>query len=150
MGLRQHKFRDIDRRQSKAADETPVPGATLVKSSLGADLRRAKRRFSDARAVAEAVGCELRLPRVEEPTGRGGERLRGCDWPWRSAYVTHSGAVQPCCMVMGSDRATLGDLESASFGEIWAGSGYSEFRRQLQTDTPPEVCRGCSLYRGVF
>jgi radical SAM protein with 4Fe4S-binding SPASM domain len=116
----------------------------------GADLRRAKRRFAEARAVAEAVGCELRLPRVEEPTGHEGERLRGCDWPWRSAYVTHSGAVQPCCMVMGSDRATLGDLESASFGEIWAGSGYSEFRRQLQTDTPPDVCRGCSLYRGVF
>ncbi|MBY0396887.1 MAG: SPASM domain-containing protein, partial [Thermoleophilia bacterium] len=68
----------------------------------------------------------------------------------RSAYVTHRGRVQPCCMVVGEDRATLGDLAEAPFADIWEGEAYEAFRDALRTDEPPAVCRGCSLYRGVF
>jgi hypothetical protein len=53
-------------------------------------------------------------------------------------------------MVMGSDRATLGRLDEAGFGEIWAGGAYEEFRRGLVEGPAPEVCGGCSMYRGVF
>jgi radical SAM protein with 4Fe4S-binding SPASM domain len=107
--------------------------------------------FADARAVAAARGVDLRLPRSEPtPATTRGADARGCDWPWRSAYVTRSGLVQPCCMLMGGDRAVLGDLSQASFAEIWHGAAYREFRAALQTPSPPEVCRGCALYRGVF
>jgi radical SAM protein with 4Fe4S-binding SPASM domain len=118
----------------------------------GRDRQRAKQRFAEARAVANQLGLELRLPRLEE-VDRGsaeGAGTRGCEWPWTSTYVTHSGAVQPCCMVMGSDRATLGSLTSQSFEEIWQGTAYQRFRAKLEGDNPPHVCRGCSLYRGVF
>jgi radical SAM protein with 4Fe4S-binding SPASM domain len=73
-----------------------------------------------------------------------------CDWPWRSAYVRHDGKVQPCCMLMGGDRAILGDVQAGGFAAVWGGSDYEAFRDGLATGAPPSVCRGCSMYRGVF
>lgn len=110
---------------------------------------RADELFGAAAERAEALGVELRLPRLDDPGPREDDP-RGCSWPWRSSYVTHRGEVQPCCMVMGSDRATLGRLAEESFAEIWSGSTYERFRERLLTDTPPDVCVGCSLYRRLF
>jgi radical SAM protein with 4Fe4S-binding SPASM domain len=105
--------------------------------------------LDDARALAAALGVQLRLPVLDgeaaPPPGQP-----GCDWPWRSAYVRQDGRVQPCCMLMGADRAILGDLAAAPFPVIWRGAGYEAFRAALVTDKPPDVCRGCSMYRGVF
>jgi radical SAM protein with 4Fe4S-binding SPASM domain len=105
--------------------------------------------FDEARAVAAALGVNLRLPDLdaEPPRPASGP---GCDWPWRSAYVRQDGRVQPCCMLMGGDRAILGDLATTSFPAIWRGEGYEAFRAALGTASPPDVCRGCSQYRGVF
>jgi len=58
--------------------------------------------------------------------------------------------VQPCCMVMGDDRVVLGDLNRSTFAEIWHGPAYQDFRRRLDSADPPEVCRGCALYRHTF
>jgi radical SAM protein with 4Fe4S-binding SPASM domain len=106
----------------------------------------------EAREVAAQTGVSLRLPRMQEtrPAARVDGVEVGCDWPWRSAYVTHDGTVQPCCMVMGSDRAKLGSLKEASFAEIWEDEPYREFREGLINGKPHAVCRGCSEYRGVF
>ena len=105
--------------------------------------------FAEARRLATELGVDLRLPRLAQaPPPAAGEP--GCDWPWRSAYVTHLGTVQPCCMLMGGDRAILGDLSEASFPEIWEGTAYREFRAALLTPAPPDVCRGCAMYRRVF
>jgi hypothetical protein len=41
-------------------------------------------------------------------------------------------------------------VNDASFGTIWEGAAYGEFRTRLESDDPPDVCRGCSLYRRVF
>jgi len=106
--------------------------------------------FAAAREQAERCGVRLRLP---APNGRPPVRAPGepgCNWPWRSAYVTHDGAVQPCCMVMGDDRVSMGNLADADLAEIWTSEAYAEFRAALLTDTPPAVCAGCSLYRGRF
>ncbi|HEX9995088.1 MAG TPA: radical SAM protein [Acidimicrobiales bacterium] len=108
--------------------------------------------FAEAREVAEALGVALRLPPIgDDPPPaprRPGEP--GCDWPWRSGYVTHDGTLQPCCMVMGADRAPLGHLDATSFAEAWAGEPYRRFREALLGDEPPEVCRGCSMYHHRF
>jgi radical SAM protein with 4Fe4S-binding SPASM domain len=117
--------------------------------ALWKDPRRAADVFAAAREDAERVGVDLRLPRLEDasPPAAGAP---GCDWPWSSAYVTHTGRVQPCCMLMGGDRAVLGDLAERSFADIWHGDAYRDFRSALLSRRPPEVCRGCSMYRGVF
>src|SRR6185436_8252548 len=92
---------------------------------------RARAIFSAAAARARERRLKLRLPRLQETAAAG------CSWPWDGAYVTHRGDVQPCCMVMGSDRATLGSLRDAPFETIWQGEIYREFRRRLMGDDPP-------------
>jgi radical SAM protein with 4Fe4S-binding SPASM domain len=113
------------------------------------DVGLARAAFDEARAAADELALALRLPRLDARPAPPPQR-RGCDWPWTSAYVTHTGDVQPCCMVMGSERATLGSLSDRSFAEVWQGPAYRDFRSRLESDDPPGVCRGCSLYRGVF
>jgi hypothetical protein len=51
---------------------------------------------------------------------------------------------------MGSERATMGRVSDRSFPEVWQGPAYREFRSRLEGGDPPDVCGGCSLYRGVF
>jgi len=114
------------------------------------DLGLARTAFSEAAAAAAELGLALRLPQLDERPAPQRQQRRGCDWPWTSAYVTHRGDVQPCCMVMGSERATLGSVSDRSFADVWRGRAYRAFRRRLESDDPPDVCRGCSLYRGVF
>jgi radical SAM protein with 4Fe4S-binding SPASM domain len=124
--------------------------------------------LAQARALAAERGLDLRLPDAGPPdpadpagdggpargAGEGGEGDEGpalpCDWPWSGIYVTHAGKVQPCCMVMGEDRAVLGDLSDGSFEDVWNGPAYQAFRAALLSDRPPAVCRGCSWYRRVF
>jgi radical SAM protein with 4Fe4S-binding SPASM domain len=116
----------------------------------GADVDRAATAFGEATRVAGEHGVRLRLPRTGVPVGADPPAGRGCSWPWEAAYITSTGVVQPCCMVMGDDRVSLGRLSEQSFPQIWAGEPYREFRRRLSGDDPPEVCRGCSLYRNTF
>jgi radical SAM protein with 4Fe4S-binding SPASM domain len=116
----------------------------------GADLAAARDAFARAGAAAAEHGVALRLPRLE-PVPVAAEAGRpGCTWPWDGAYVTSRGVVQPCCMVMGDDRIALGDLNRDGFAEIWHGPAYREFRSRLSAGDPPDVCRGCSLYRHTF
>ncbi|HEV2089257.1 MAG TPA: radical SAM protein [Cryptosporangiaceae bacterium] len=112
--------------------------------------------FDRAATLAAELGLALRLPPPATPPTDPASPPRlavgtpGCTWPWDATYVTHRGEVQPCCMVMGSDRATLGRLDERPFADIWHGAAYQDFRARLHTDDPPDVCRGCALYRGVF
>jgi radical SAM protein with 4Fe4S-binding SPASM domain len=125
-------------------------GEFTAAEALWAGDNDAEAAFATARATAARLGVEIRLPRLAERPGRRAPGTPGCDWPWRSAYVRHDGKVQPCCMLMGEDRAVHGDLATDDFAAIWRNDAYREFRHGLAGDQPPEVCRGCSLYRGVF
>lgn len=107
--------------------------------------------FADARAAAAEHGLDIRLPSLaDEPAAERKEAQPACTWPWESAYVTHDGVVQPCCMVMGSDRVSLGRISDDDFASIWRSPAYREFREGLLGGTPHDVCRGCSVYRGRF
>jgi radical SAM protein with 4Fe4S-binding SPASM domain len=106
--------------------------------------------FAEAERRAEASGVRLRLPRLDERERPRTAGEPGCGWPFDSAYVTHDGKVQPCCAVMGADRAVLGDLAEDDFETVWTGDAYRDFRTRLLGDEPPDVCAGCSLYRHVF
>jgi MoaA/NifB/PqqE/SkfB family radical SAM enzyme len=110
----------------------------------------AARVFSEAAREAEALGVTLRLPRLDPPVRPRPAGVPGCDWPWRSAYVRHDGRVQPCCMLMGDDRGILGDTADGGFARVWGSGPYEALRAGLMSATPPTVCAGCSMYRGVF
>ena len=142
-----HSFSDTD----PAGDYAEIR-AYAEREALwnGAGSPEAEAAFAEARALADRVGVTLRVPRLDEPARLRAPGDRGCEWPWDGAYVTHEGRVQPCCMVMGSDRATLGDLRTQRFTDVWNGERYAEFRRRLTSADPPAVCAGCSAYRHVF
>lgn len=107
--------------------------------------------FQAARERATELGIDLRLPEVAEPATPRRAGTPGCAWPWTAAYVTHDARVQPCCMVMGAERAVLGEVrEPGDLRRVWTSEPYERFRAALVGDTPPDVCRGCSMYRGVF
>ncbi len=106
--------------------------------------------FAEAARTATALGVTLRLPHLEERPAPRAAGAPGCDWPWRSAYVRHDGRVQPCCMLMGGDRAILGDTTRGGLAAVWRGDAYEAFRAALTSPTPPDVCAGCAMYRGVF
>jgi radical SAM protein with 4Fe4S-binding SPASM domain len=144
-----HSFSDTD-----GLDEGPGYAAIrefTAGEALWAGESEAEDSFRAAREAAARLGVELRLPRLEEPPApprRTG--TPGCTWPFESTYVTADGTVQPCCMVMGAERAVMGRLDEGPFPELWQGDVYTRFRKALLGGDPPEVCRGCSLYRGVF
>lgn len=108
-----------------------------------------ERHFAAARAEAMCLGVELRLPRPRPRvmSQRGAAR---CDWPWHGPYISYRGEVMPCCMVGTPDRAQLGDIAAQDLEAVWNGASYRSFREALESDAPPDVCRSCSVYRGVF
>jgi len=106
--------------------------------------------FAEAERAAAGLGVRLRLPRLADPARAREPGQPGCGWPFDSAYVTHDGKVQPCCAVMGADRAVLGDVKAEGFEHVWRNDAYRDFRAGLLGDEPPAVCRGCSMYRHVF
>jgi radical SAM protein with 4Fe4S-binding SPASM domain len=115
------------------------------------DAPALERAFAEARAVAEDLGVDLRLPRVRRRTHPPGTPGRNrCDWPWRGLYLAYDGRAMPCCMVSTPDRAELGDVGRGGVAAVWNGDAYREFRSRLDSESPPDVCRSCSLYSGTF
>jgi hypothetical protein len=41
-------------------------------------------------------------------------------------------------------------MTEAGVANIWNGAAYREFRARLESDEPPEVCKGCAIYHGRF
>ncbi len=107
--------------------------------------------FDAALAAARELGVDLRLPatqlQVHPPGTPGRDR---CDWPWRGVYVSYQGLAMPCCMVATPDRINLGDMAALPAEQVWNGAPYASFREALSSDSPPEVCRSCSVYSGTF
>jgi MoaA/NifB/PqqE/SkfB family radical SAM enzyme len=112
---------------------------------LTEDPLRVEEWFKRARELARVLQIELRLPRVHrEP------RKPGCDWPWRGSYIAYSGEAMPCCMVATPDRVNFGNMAKDGVVKVWDAASYNAFRDALASDNPPDICRGCSLYRGTF
>ena len=118
---------------------------------LGEDPARVGRYFGEARAAAAELGVTLRLPRTDpRPHPHGTPGRSRCGWPWDGAYVSYQGYSMPCCMISTPDRLNFGKFTEQGVGAIWNGPDYQAFRDQLSSDDPPEVCRSCALYRGIF
>jgi MoaA/NifB/PqqE/SkfB family radical SAM enzyme len=146
----QHLCHDFGESSLPAAYR-PMRDFVDAETLLHVDPERIRTVFAEARAVATELGVDLRLPptrpRVHPPGTPGPKR---CDWPWRGAYVSYQGLAMPCCMVATPDRMTLGDMAASGVEPVWNGPDYEAFRAALSSETPPEVCRSCSIYSGTF
>jgi MoaA/NifB/PqqE/SkfB family radical SAM enzyme len=116
---------------------------------LSEDAGRVAAAFGAARRRAIELGVDLRLPPLTEAEPRRNTG-HGCDWPRRGAYLSFRGDAMPCCMVSTPDRANLGNMATQGVEAVWNGRAYSQFRAALDSDQPPDICRGCALYNGTF
>ncbi|HEX8996147.1 MAG TPA: radical SAM protein [Ktedonobacterales bacterium] len=129
----------------------PMRAFVEEQTLLREDEDRVSAIFTEARTLAQRLGVELRLPRPQPrvyPPGTPGRQR--CDWPWSGAYISYNGYAMPCCMVSTPDRINFGTLAEQDFDAIWHGAEYEAFRERLASDEPPEVCRSCALYAGMF
>ncbi len=132
-------------------DYRPMRDYIAEQSLAHEDPARVEQYFTEARQIAESVGLELRLPRTTPkryPAGTAGRQR--CDWPWTGAYISYEGYMMPCCMVATPDRINFGKVTEHTLRSVWNGPEYEAFRQQLDSDTPPDICSSCSLYRGTF
>jgi radical SAM protein with 4Fe4S-binding SPASM domain len=139
-----HDFADVGGDETFVSIRRWTAQQQLQDDELDALLAAAARR-------ARHLGLELRLPDAAgtSPARTAGEP--GCDWPWRSAYVGYDGTVQPCCMVMGHERGVLGNIHDQALSSIWRSAEYDTLRDGLRSEhDPPDICRGCALYRHRF
>jgi MoaA/NifB/PqqE/SkfB family radical SAM enzyme len=129
----------------------PMREFVEAETLLNEDPARVQRWFEEARAAADALGVQLRLPNAAaQPRAASLKGRARCDWPWRGAYVAYSGEAMPCCMVATPDRINFGSMSRQGVKQVWNGDAYRDFRERLDSDSPPDICRGCAVYQGKF
>jgi radical SAM protein with 4Fe4S-binding SPASM domain len=146
----QHLGHDFDE-STLPIQYRPMRDFIREETLLYEDPEKIERHFAEARAVAQELSVVLRLPRMtpREPMP-GTQGRRRCDWPWRGAYLTYEGHAIPCCVVATPDRVHLGNMVERGVAAVWNDEHYQRFREQLDSDDPPEVCRSCAVYKGIF
>ena len=139
--------------------EATLPGGVRAHARLRGRARRCSTRCRSESTRRSArrdgwrpnSGVDLRLPRTRpraHPAGTPGRER--CDWPWRGAYVSYQGLAMPCCMISTPDRLNFGSVVESGMQAVWNGEGYDAFRRALDSDEPPAICRSCAVYNGTF
>jgi radical SAM protein with 4Fe4S-binding SPASM domain len=132
-------------------DYRPMRDFIAEQSLAYEDAERIELYFGTARQLAEELGIKLRLPRTSpKPYPPGTQGRHRCDWPWTGAYVSYEGYFMPCCMVSTPDRINFGKVTDGSLASVWEGEEYRQFREQLNSSSPPDICKSCSLYWGTF
>ena len=56
----------------------------------------------------------------------------------------------PCCMVSTPDRAYMGNMFDQGVEQVWNGDVFNAFRDKLASGEPPDICKSCALYAGIF
>ena len=127
--------------------------ATAERSLHGRVDARVRALIAEAESVATRTGVALRasgrVPLLESLEPTGGDRPQlGCWRPWRTATVTASGRVLPCCIssfLEPYDALERGDLDQQSWAEIWNGPRYRALRRGILSGEPLSCCARCGL-----
>lgn len=129
----------------------PLNGYIKEQSLLYEDPERIEHYFGEAKALAQELGVTLRLPRPRpKPYGPEISGRDRCDWPWSSAYISFQGYAMPCCIASVPEVKNFGLLDGTNLEEIWNNEGYNAFRQELAASKPPEICKFCSIYNGMF
>jgi radical SAM protein with 4Fe4S-binding SPASM domain len=146
----QHLAHDFSEESLPAAYK-PMREFVQQQTLFEEDESRINHYFNDARQVAEEYGIKVRLPHTRmkiHPAGTPGPER--CSWPWTGAYISYDGRAMPCCMVATPDRANFGNMAEEGVEAVWNNRAYRNFRARLSSDTPPDICSSCSIYRGTF
>jgi len=92
---------------------------------------------------------EVEIPRLDllpgadpepSPPPQFSKRDTFCNDPWKTINIAYDGRVYACCY---GNMPLLGDLNSASFEEIWNGDRYRRLRADVNSNHPWPECRIC-------
>jgi MoaA/NifB/PqqE/SkfB family radical SAM enzyme len=128
--------------------------ATEAQSLYGRLQEREAALIHGTEEAARAAGIEFSAsgataPEISLTPSHADRPWSACRRPWSLVYVTVHGNVLPCCIapwITGHyEGIILGNLFRQPLEEIWWGAPYLEFRTAIQTDRPPEPCRGCGV-----
>lgn len=98
--------------------------------------------YQELTAEAARVGVALAMqPPVTQ--WREDDIHAPCEVPWATAAITANGDVMACCM----PGTVIGNLNTQSLREIWAGPEFAAFRRRVNSPDPPASCRNCGMAR---
>lgn len=128
--------------------------ATAEQSLYGRLQEREAALIHETEEAARAAGLEFSAsgataPEVSLTPAHDDRPWSACRRPWTLVYVTVHGNVLPCCIApwitTHYDGIILGNLFDQSLEDVWWGGRYLGFRDALQTEAPPEPCRGCGV-----
>ena len=126
--------------QLSAEEAVHIDRAAALAATLGVTF--------SASGGASEPGISLKRT-DEEGSKSNGSPWSLCRRPWTVMYFTANGRALPCCIAPFSQRGyenyTLGDATQQSLREIWTGPAYSDFRKALKSDKPPDACASCGL-----
>lgn len=128
--------------------------ATEAQSLYGRLEAREAALIHATEVAARAAGIEFSAsgataPEISLTPSHADRPWSACRRPWTLVYVTVHGNALPCCIapwITGHyEGIILGNLLRQSLEDVWWGAPYLEFRSTIQTDRPPEPCRGCGV-----
>ena len=128
--------------------------ATEAQSLYGRLEEREAALIHATEVAARAAGIEFSAsgaagPEISLTPSHEDRPWSACRRPWTLLYVTVHGNALPCCIapwITGHyEGIILGNLLRQSLDDVWWGAPYLEFRSTIQTDRPPEPCRGCGV-----
>lgn len=111
------------------------------------------RRIVDSANVVTEIWKMHNWSGVYDPAyGRVGKK-KTCGRPFSPDIVIRaggldgkSGAVHPCCQVLGrDDEAVLGHGSSQSLKDIWHGEAYNNLRKAHEVGDWPDFCKDCDF-----
>ena len=129
----EHQISDIrELAKSSGVDEVRFKTAQIYDYEHGSDLIPTLDKYS-------------RYSRDENGTYSIKNTLENHCWKmWHSAVVTWDGKVVPCCFDKDAHHS-MGELQQQSFGELWSGEAYHEFRSMLlRSRSEVEMCTNCT------
>ena len=111
--------------------------------------------IEESQVLAVKLGIQFNASGLSQPAeSLRGQAAAGLPWvkcyrPSSLMYITANGNVLPCCIspfaTVDYASIVLGNAFEESLQEIWAGYRYRSFRKQHQSETPPQCCRGCGV-----
>lgn len=86
----------------------------------------------------EGVWAKYQLEKCPDPASAV------CLMPWTSVYITVDGDVRPCCSFPLTTEATLGNIFTDDFMQLWNNPRYRSLRSSFRKGKRPfKICQNC-------
>ena len=110
-------------------------------------LLAAEARCRELGIAFTATGATEPVAYLGRTTGPELQPWKGCQRPYKLAYITAHGNVYSCCFAPFTpgplSQKWLGNAFETPFERIWNGERYQEFRAAFESDTPWPQCAAC-------